>query len=136
MGYYIYVKDSKFSIKQENLVKSLKAIQALRGKETIKDYRGEHFSWVSDNFYTIDNIHEMLDEWRWKASYTEEGDIKGISFLGEKFGDDKFLFQALAPYVEVGSYIHFVGEDGEQWRYEFDGKVMKEKKAKITFEDN
>ena len=40
---------------------------------------------------------------------------------------------AIAPYVEAGSYIEMYGEDGDKWRYVFDGKTVKEVYPKVEW---
>jgi hypothetical protein len=78
----------------------------------------------------------MFEEFGWEAhTDPETGNITGLVFNSEKMSDEKDLFTCLAPYVEAGSYIHFLGEDSEQWKFVFDGKEMKEKKPKLIWED-
>jgi hypothetical protein len=134
LGYCISVSDINVQIKKENHPAALKAIQSLHGEETIKDGSGRHFSWVDNEFYKINDLLTMLGEWRWYAKIDENGDLKIVDFTGEKYGDDKHLFNAIAPYIEPGGSITFRGEDNARWKYLFDGKTMTEKKAKITIE--
>lgn len=97
MGYCIYIEESKFSIKAENKAAALKAVQGLHGKERIKDSSGKHFSWVSSDFYELDTLEDMLEEWRWKPKIDlDTGDVLGVEFTGEKYGDDDFFFQSLS----------------------------------------
>lgn len=130
MGYCISVKKSEFKIKAENKVNACKVVRALHGRETC----GDHFSWVNENFHQLPTLEDMLKAWRWRPKLNENYDIVGLEFSGEKMGDDKLFFTTIAPYVEAGSYIHFVGECGAQWRYEFDGNVMVDRQGKVTFE--
>jgi hypothetical protein len=106
------------------------AIQSLRGKETC----GTHFSWVDKNFHKLTDVKAIIRAWRWEPKFDENGNICGINFDGEKYGDDGILFNAIAPYVEAGSYIEMVGEDGAKWRWIFDGETCEEKQATISWE--
>lgn len=135
MGYCISVQESKFTIKKDNFQKALEAIQALHGKERIEDSGDTHFFWVDYDFYKIDNLNDMLKEWRWAPTFTN-GDITDIDFTGEKYGDDDVLFKTIAPFVEAGSFIHFIGEDGNQWKFTFNGKEMKEVSSDTVFQDD
>jgi hypothetical protein len=65
----------------------------------------------------------------------ETGDITGLEFTGEKYGDCPLLFTTLAPYIEAGSVIEYHGEDGDKWRYVFDGKTIKVTKPKVVWEE-
>jgi hypothetical protein len=125
MGYYMNQTDSKFSIKKKNLNKVVKAIQELRGKESIIDSSGRNFSWVDHDFYEKTNISDILNCWRWEVAFDKGGNVNDITFQGEKFGDDKVLFNSIASYVQDGSYIEIVGEDNQMWRWVFqDGKCF------------
>ena len=126
MGYCIFQGKSAFFMGNETLDRALKAIQGLHGKETIKDSSGKHFYWVANEFYLHDNLPHMLREWRWDASMDGDGNVVGLSFSGEKSGDDLILFGAIAPFVKKGSYIEMEGEDGECWKWVFNGKTCRE----------
>lgn len=104
MGYYIRVSDVSFKLPKEKFAEALKAIQALHGSESIKDSSGRHFSWVDNEFYKIQSLPEMLEEWRWKPKLDEEGNITNLEFTGQKLGDDELLFSAIASYVDCHDF--------------------------------
>lgn len=135
MGYCMEQRDcAGFKIKAENVQKALKAIQALHGKESIKDASGRHFSWVGEDFYKIDNLKDMLREWRWEGDFDEDGNIVYLSFCGEKLGDDEVLFEALAPFIESGAEIEMEGEDGSLWKWCFENGEMREKHGRVVYD--
>jgi len=134
MGYYMYQQETEFFVAKDNLVAMMEAIRALHGKESVKDGGGSHFSWVDYDFHTITDPVKMLEEWRWDAKQDQNGNIASLHFTGEKYGDDKLLFQTIAPFVRAGSFIQMRGEDGAQWRWVFDGQEMTEQQAKVTWE--
>jgi hypothetical protein len=134
MGYYMSQGNTAFSMKRENEKAALAAIRALSGKGP---HDGGRFSWVDENFATrCDNSHDIMDEWRWEPEYDDAGNVDNIEFTGEKLGQDKLLFDAIAPFVEPGSYIEMVGEDGARWKWKFDGKTCTELTASESFEDD
>jgi hypothetical protein len=120
--------EAKFKIRKEKQLEALKAIKLLVGKETISDASGKHFSWVNtEDFSNARYIEDALEAWRWEVEFDDESnDIVGINFSGEKL---------IAPYVEAGSYIQMQGEDGEMWRWVFDGATVKEVKPKIDWNE-
>jgi hypothetical protein len=130
MGYNIRQRYSMFMIKAENKEKALKAIKDLTNTKPYND----SFSWVDMNTArNTDNFVKALRAWRWEAIEDTLGNIVDLRFNGEKAGDCDLLFKAIAPYVEKDSYIEMSGEEGEIWRWKFNGKTMKEKQASITF---
>ena len=137
MGYEMWRKESSFRIRKENFGKALAAVKKLAGKETIKDAGGRHFRWVhTPDFLKAQHIADAFLAWRWKLSFEfggRDGDVNGLSFEGEKLGDDLKLFKAIARFVEPDSYIHMVGEDSEQWRWVFEGKTCTERRAEVVF---
>lgn len=133
MGYYMNMVSSDVKIKHENFDKTLAAIRTLAGKETIKDSGGPHFSWVGHDWDRLPTLSETLLEWRWEPIFDNE-DIVSLRFRGEKYGDCKHLFDVIAPFVEKGSVIEMRGEDGEQWRWVFDGVSCKERHATVSYD--
>lgn len=135
MGYCMNQQAAEFCIKAENIGATLTAIKNLHGKETYPDSRGKHFAWVDENFYQINDIVEMFEEWRWVVHRDPEGNIDQIDFCGEKYGDEDLLFKAIAPYVEPGSYIEMCGEDGEAWKWVFTDKKLKKQVARRVYDE-
>lgn len=136
MGYCMNQQFAVFFVSKENADKAAKAIQALHGKETIKDGSGAHFSWVDNKFYQIKGFEDLMSEWRWEVVENDDGDFDSIQFSGEKIGDDLILFQAIAPFVKKGSYIEMQGEDGALWRWVFNGKTCQEVNARVEWDDD
>jgi hypothetical protein len=129
MGYCMSLQDSKFFIKEENKEDVLSAV-----KDLVSSKSDNYFSWVvSSNALRATNLVEMFDEWRWGVYEDEFGNIINIDFTGEKIGDDEVLFQTIAKYVEQGSFIQMVGEDGHIWRWFFDGEDVLDQTATISF---
>lgn len=133
MGYAMNQGNTAFALKRENQPPALAAIRALSGKGP----HGGRFSWVDPDFATkCDNFHDIMEEWRWEPEYDDGGNVDNIEFIGEKIGQDKVLFDAIAPFVEPGSFIEMVGEDGTKWKWAFDGMTCKEVNVIDTFEDD
>lgn len=135
MGYCITVTDNQLKIKQENFQKCLEAIKSLHGQETNNYQNKSHFSWVDEKFYQLNSLDQILNEWRWKPLYDENGNIQQLEFNGEKLGDDEILFKTLAPFIEPDSFINFRGEDNEHWQYAFNGKTIRELKGEVIFQN-
>lgn len=135
MGYCMSQSESLIRIEKKNVTKAMKAVKALAGKETIADGSGRHFSWVDQNFVNASDFKTVMKAWRWEVVFDTDGDVSDLRFYGEKLGDDYLLMKAIAPFVRKGGYIEMHGEDGERWRWVFDGKQCYEKAAKISWED-
>ena len=128
MGYYMQQRDSRFRIAHEKFPAALAAVQAL-GQGHM------NFRWVDPHFVHASTVAEMLEAWNWEGEFDPiTGDLTNIYFAGEKLGDEETLFQALAPFVDKGSFIEMQGEDGELWRWVFDGQQMIEQTARITWD--
>ena len=133
MGYCMEMTDSKFEIKKENFKKALESLKSVFIPENMTCYDyicGKpypHFSWVDTQIVLeSETFEDALKEIRYIPKYNNDGDICSVEFTGEKYGDEKIFFKALAPYVESGSYIAFEGENGFEWEWFFnDGKVEK-----------
>jgi hypothetical protein len=131
MGYLIEMTDSNFIIRKENFTKALNSLKSVFVTENMTCYdsidgeRIPHFKWVSTKF-VLDSkrLEDGLTGIRYLPIFNLAGDICDVEFVGEKYGDEKIFFSAIATYVEPGSFLCFVGEDGSEWKWEFnDGKV-------------
>lgn len=140
MGYYINQRGADFKIKKNNIKKALEAIKALDpengGGGSYRDGRKfeSYFAWVNTNEYkNAKTLKEAVQAFRWDIEFDKGGNCINIYFEGEKVGDDDQFLEALAPFVEPGSYIEMQGENGEIWRWVFNGETMKEVYAEVTF---
>ena len=125
MGYYITLLESGFTLLAKNKPAALAAIKLLPS---------DNYSWVEDkkmrNAKTLENC---LHEWGFEATTLANGDIVCLTYEWEKSGDEDRLFEAIAPYVEKGSYLRWSGEDGALWSNKFNGKSVRYKPAKIVW---
>lgn len=144
MGYCMDQRECKFRIKAENKQLALTAIQNLATQTSKMSGGSWHggqqvvkwFGWVNtSDFVNAPDLKTAMTAWRWEIDEDENGNVVDIWFTGEKLGDDVVLFEAIAPFVEHGSFIEMGGEDGAIWRWVFkDGKV-EEKSASIHWDD-
>ena len=147
MGYHMQVEGIEFLIREKNKKKALEAIKSLNSDngsggrwEPESGKTKSWFSWVdTEEFMSAETLEAALEAWRWPVYFEGElcdvvTDITDLTFEGEKLGDDVYLFRAIAPYVESGSYIRMRGEDNEVWRWRFRDGTCLEQGAIITFE--
>lgn len=134
MGYCMNQRETRFRIDAQKMDAAFAALNTLAQKAPAA--RRGYFSWVDTaTLQGARSVADHLKEWRWEPTFDVQGDLVRISFTGEKLGDDKTLFDALGPFVENGSFIVMQGEDGEMWRWVFDGARCIEQSAKVSFDD-
>ena len=126
MGYCIEMTDSNFVIRKENFAKALESLKRVFVPENMTCYdridgkRYPHFRWVNTKpVLESVTLSEAMKEIRYLPAPNIDGDICDVEFTGEKYGDEEIFFKALAPYVESGSYICFMGEDDSEWKLIF-----------------
>ena len=130
MGYYMTQRNVDFIMSGEKLPEALKAVKALASTKKANEYK-----WVgAEAVLKADTLEEALEEWAWDLHINSDGDVESICFIGEKSGDELGLFKAIAPFVEVNSFIEMQGEDGYLWRYHFNGKTCIEIEPEIDWE--
>ena len=120
MGYCMYQRDYSFIIKKENFEKALDAI-----KKTKLDY---------DDISKCSSLVNVIEELGWNPGFDENGNIDSLYFGQDKLCDEEIWLDAIAPFVEIGSFIEMIGEDGNLWRWIFDGKNCIEISPKIIWE--
>ena len=142
MGYCMSMRDSKIRIPASKHDRCLAAIRALSGRGTAYYSSGGHYSWVrTHEFANATTLREALAAWRWvdpnqdltNPDNDKSKDIEELYFSGEKLGDDEILMNAIAPYVEAGSYIEMVGEDADYWRWYFDGEGCYHQEGHVVY---
>lgn len=127
MGYCISQIGTNFEILSENKQKALNALKDYFKNNNNKDDILHYHPWVDeDKLFLSNTLEDALYECRWEVDIDDNGDISYISFIGEKYGDDEQYLNSIAPFVEKDSYIEFSGEDGELFRWIFDGETCKE----------
>jgi len=57
-----------------------------------------------------------------------------LTHYDSKSGAEDLFLEAVAPFVQAGSYLEWRGEDGSMWLQEFDGKSMSTKEGKTVYE--
>ena len=152
MGYYIEQLDCKFFMPKENFSGAISVSKLLLTKETKnKNASGKrmwyspkneikidkHYAWVNEqevlNATTFEGVAEAF---RWDTEKDSEGNVTDFIFNGQKYGGDELVFlNANAPYVKKGSFIEVQGEEGERWKWYFNGNTCEEYFAEITYPD-
>jgi hypothetical protein len=143
MGYCMNTRSTKFFMRSSDLEPALQAIKDLMNRASDigggASYRmgqtERFFSWVNTVEVTSSlTFVDAMRAWRWAVELDNDANAVDIEFWGEKLGDDHYLFEVIAPWVEEGSYIEMHGEDGAIWRWTFDGETCREVEAKVSFE--
>lgn len=135
MGERIMLLKSEFFLPRDKRAAALHAVHSLVGSETNRGFGEPHYSFVKSSYATSGDLIEALACWRWLAEEDEEGNIVSIEFTGEKRGDDRLLFRAIAPFVRRGSFISIACESGCLWRWYFDGGDALEQEGTVVFPD-
>jgi len=157
MGYYVESEESIFHIKAANLDVAYKVMCRLNDNDAVKRGGGHYgadkvspgdprpegmnhhpakwFSWMDANYpETCLNFDSLMKELGFETTYDEAtGDLIDIVYTNEKSGQQDLFLAALAPFVEVGSYIIWRDNEGDRWKNVFAGGVMTTKKGRVVY---
>lgn len=146
MGYCVSVELHNVKIDFNKAAEALAAINALHDPDVMAkkagggyfvsgDIRRGWYRWVQNPpAGGFSSLEDALREWRYEASADNEHLCWLVDyFTGEKLGDDEYLWGALAPYMADGGCVIFRGEDGETWRYRFQGGRMFNETAQLVW---
>ena len=119
MGYCVSLVESNLKFKKEdaNIILS-----------TLKEFASNtSLMWADEHsILRAKNIKECFEEIRYPL--IESGDFYKIDYFdGEKLGDEERIFNSIYKYIEKGSYLEYVGEDGDKFRLVFGVKGCKYK---------
>ena len=121
MSYSMEQKDTQFFMDKAGLEPARKAILAAMST----------FNWFKKRkALTLEAAAAQCD---WALEFDDNDNVIGIEHLNDYQGQEEKLFAALAPYVRPGSFIQMIGEDGELWRWSFDGVTCREQKPTVTW---
>jgi len=129
MSYSVDVTVSKFRMTVENQKAALAALKSA-GPEAWKT----HWS----NGPILDERTGRLDQWLehcdWLAELDDDYNLVGLGRERETLaGNEDAMFGVLAPFIDDGALVEFLGEDGKRWRYVFNGKTVAVQKGKTNW---
>jgi hypothetical protein len=135
MGYCIELIESNFVIEKSNTTNIVNALKDF-AKNFTDEYNDDRIMWVDkENIIDSDNIEEIFEEIRYPLIKDNNENYTIDYFCGEKLGDDFEIFKVIAPYIVDGSYLEYLGEDGEQWKYIFKNGECKVKSIKKSYDE-
>jgi len=133
MSYYIHQTTIKASvvIKKDMIESAFKKLKSVLIEEW-KKRDGEcenRLDWIEiQNVEKSVSLEELMLECRWKnCSQNEDFKLCNNSFLGQKLGEEKIIFTALAPFIEEGGFVKYVSEGyfvDEFYRFIFKDKKI------------
>lgn len=154
MGYYVSTMGVDFTIKKDNLNDAYNALCALNTRDELKmggiwtstpcpkpesstsvaNNPMKNFSWMPWNYDELCNdTQSILNEIGFKTDIDNEGNLNILYFPESKSGAEDHFLEAIAPFVEDGSYIKWQGEEGEMWRSEFENGEMRTLYGKVVW---
>lgn len=141
MGYYVSLNESTAFIPADKTDEALRLFKELNEPKNNYLKTGGSFSgggqtaywyaWMPESFDHFTTAQEVLRE----LGFDVDVDSTGLSITGydSKTGDEKLFFNAISHLIEPGSSMTWQGEDGDQYRWEFDGKTMTVKHGHISY---
>lgn len=146
MGYFVETTGIDFTIPKENLDDAYRAMcelnrddskkeggyfggkpEDISGSTSVSTSPDKWFSWMSwDYDVECENAAEIFSMLGFEVDENEDGSLSLIRY-DNKTGQEALFLEAVAPYVQPGSFINWVGEDGFFFCHEFDGETMKVK---------
>lgn len=129
MGYSARISETKFLIKEENLEDAF-----IYAKDFLIKY-DEKISYVEkEDIEATNNLEDLFEVFGFEIEKDPITlDINKLEFVWDKLGNDENLFGLIAPYIEEGSYIQWIGEDGDIWRYVFRNGIFEIVTPKIEW---
>lgn len=129
MSYYAYSKEHNIRIKASEINRLIETYNK-RYNESSKPAKE-----IDDVFDGTGFVPEKLTVYdASQRRYINTGDV-GIYFEDNPWHSDEAeeLLNMIAPFVEKGSYITFMGEDDCMWAYYFDGESATEYNGEVCF---
>lgn len=148
MGYDVRLIKGEVVIPAARTGPALSAIRALNQRDDLKsgwsrvDYpdgtfgRRPHWAFTDPaEIRSARSLTEMVRAFRYEAMTEPDGEVYGVELIGgtRAAGDDVHLWRALAPYVDAGGELIWLGEDDKLQRWSFDGVTMTVADGRMVF---
>ena len=128
MGYYVQITESTTVIPNENKAKVLHIWKTLNNPKFNSKKRGGGYSggkqvsywysWMTEDYdQTCNTVEEILSMLGFDQETLASGDIL-VTGYDNKMGQEQVFFDAIAHLVN--GQMHWVGESGEHWCWDFD----------------
>jgi len=146
MGYFVNITNQEFFVSKDNFDAAYKAMCALNDRDDLKSggswggdgitsdsprpegmtyHPAKWFSWMPANYPAVcKDFLSILKEMGFEYDLDDSGNLALVHY-DNKTGAEGHFFEAIAPFVQDGSFIDWRGEDGDEWRWAFDGVTAK-----------
>lgn len=140
MGYFVNITNQNFFVPKENFDAAYKAMCALNDRDDLKSggswggngitsdnprpegmtyHPAKWFSWMPANYPAVcKDFLSILKEMGFEYDLDDSGNL-GLVHYDNKTGAEGHFFEAIAPFVQDGSFIEWRGEDGSEYRWLF-----------------
>jgi len=116
MSYRQYILENKFMLHRESQTKAFDAI--IKEIQLVRSVNSR--AW-RDGLPKLETIREAFELFGFDAIENEIHDICDLDILSDsQDAHQMLLFEAIAPFVEPGSYITMMGDDQHLWQWFFD----------------
>jgi hypothetical protein len=143
MGYYVRSWENNFRLKKEKFDEAYTRMCLLNtthheekrgGSWSEGEQKKKWFSWIDENYpETCTDVLEIIKALGFEIVLdTNTGDIAALQY-DSKMGQEELFFQSIGDLVEKDSFIVWDGEDGEKWRWFFDGQKMVIQTGKVVY---
>jgi len=140
MGYFVNITNQNFFVPKENFDAAYKAMCALNDRDDLKSggswggngitsdsprpegmtyHPAKWFSWMPANYPAVcKDFLSILKELGFEYDLDDSGNL-GLVHYDNKTGAEGHFFEAIAPFVQAGSFTEWRGEDGGEYRWLF-----------------
>ena len=130
MGYYVTTEDINIIVPKDLIEPAYKAVLAMNEDDNLKR-GGSHgserkfwFAWMPEDLSTLADLHAVMENLGFDTHYGEAGELV-LGHYDSKTGQEDLFLDAIAPFVQEGSYAIWKGEDNSFYKWEFnDGKML------------
>lgn len=138
MGYYIHVTEVQFTIPKKNLDTALSIVKDLNTNPRHAEHKRSGsteqrtYAWMPVNYHeTVTSAKEVFELLGFETELNDHG--LALTYYDDKAGNEDLFLSAVSGLVDPGSYIEWAGDDGEQWRLDFNGESMTHRVGQTVF---
>ena len=145
MGYSVRLVKGEVVIPASNLEAALAAVRGLDLRDDLKGgwsrdadgVRHPHWAFIGpEDVQSAQTLSEALRAFRFEPTSEPDGELYGVDLIGgtRSAGDELHLWSVLAPFVNPGGEMIWLGEDGALTRWSFDGCSLSVSAGRMVFD--
>ncbi|HXA27632.1 MAG TPA: hypothetical protein VN193_02700 [Candidatus Angelobacter sp.] len=121
MSYLVSFRDGRIAIRASAKAAALGELMSIAADGRLA---GDESTALRRAVLHAGTLETALRAFGWDSYVDATGDVVNAWMTGDELAYSEEMLRALVSRIEPGSFVEFIGEDGDIWRWSFTGRHM------------